>query len=73
VLADGVSVGDVVCGVEKQEPFMPVGDTYLHVSNPTLHGSKSKHQRGTLTWMAEYIAVRDCYFNATYILFQYKT
>jgi hypothetical protein len=43
---------DVVCRAERQEPFMPVGDTYLHVSNPTLHGFENEYQRGTLTWMA---------------------
>ena len=52
---------------------MPVGDTYPYVSNPTLHGSEKKYQRGTLMWMAEYIAVRNCYFNAAYILFKHRT
>ena len=47
---------------------MPVGDTYLYVSNPTLHGSEikppTKHSD-----VAGSCAFRDCYFIAAYIFF----
>lgn len=43
------------------------GGHLSYVSNPTLHGSKNKLQRSTLTRWLLLIAYRDCYFTAAYI------